>query len=95
MSDTLRQSNPEGKKKTASEIESWANDIRLIRERDSKSDSEIRSLFQWANQDEFWSANILSPGKLRKQWDQLAAKRKSSGRGASSVPSSHKNFRTV
>jgi hypothetical protein len=83
MAETIRQSNPEGRKKSAAELDTWANDIRLIRERDSKSDSEIRSLFEWANEDDFWSANILSPGKLRKQWDQLAAKRKSSGRIAS------------
>jgi hypothetical protein len=95
MAEQLRQTNPEGRKKSAAELDAWANDIRLIRERDGKSDSEIRSLFSWANRDEFWSSNILSPGKLRKQWDKLTAKRKSSGRGSSSVPPSHQNMRTV
>jgi hypothetical protein len=84
MAELLRKSNPEGRKKTAAEIDTWANDIRLIRERDGKSDSDIRSLFCWANEDEFWSANILSPAKLRKQWDSLTAKRKSS-RGATAA----------
>jgi hypothetical protein len=80
MAEQLRQTNPDGRKKSAAELDAWANDIRLIRERDGKSDSDIRSLFSWANRDEFWSSNILSPGKLRKQWDQLTAKRKSSGK---------------
>lgn len=54
-------------------LETWANDIRLIREQDGRESEEIRSLFDWANQDDFWRANILSPRKLRKQWDQLQA----------------------
>lgn len=95
MAELLRKSNPEGRKKSAAEIDTWANDIRLIRERDGKSDSDIRSLFRWANEDEFWSANILSPGKLRKQWDSLTAKRTINGRGKSHVPLSHQNLRTV
>ena len=28
----------------------------------------------WANGDEFWGTNILSPEKFRKQYDQLYAK---------------------
>ncbi|MGS1814239.1 hypothetical protein GHV20_004705 [Klebsiella oxytoca] len=32
-------------------------------------------MFKWANEDDFWQKNILSPSKLRKQWDQLMTKR--------------------
>jgi len=28
----------------------------------------------WAQDDDFWHTNILSMGKLRKQWDQLILK---------------------
>ena len=53
----------------------WANDIRLMREQDSRTHREICELFGWANRDDFWRVNILSPAKLRKQWGQLSVKR--------------------
>jgi len=59
-------------------IESWADHIRLIRERDGKSHREICELFKWANNDSFWQANILSPNKLRAKWDELEIKSQSS-----------------
>lgn len=53
----------------------WANEIRLMRELDGRTHHEICSLFKWANLDPFWSANVLCPKTLRKQWDKLTAKR--------------------
>lgn len=53
----------------------WANDIRLMREQDKRSHRDICELFNWANTDSFWRANILSPGTLRDKWDSLQAKR--------------------
>ncbi|BBQ89397.1 TPA: hypothetical protein I8637_004364 [Raoultella ornithinolytica] len=53
----------------------WANTIRLMRLQDNRSHYEICELFKWANEDEFWKENILSPSSLRKKWDQLATKR--------------------
>ena len=58
-------------------FESWANEIRLMRERDGRTLKDICELFKWANKDEFWSANILSPSKLRDKWDQLEIKKRS------------------
>lgn len=58
----------------------WANTIRLMRLQDHRSHYEICELFKWANEDDFWQENILSPSKLRKQWDPLTTKRlRSSG----------------
>ncbi|ATM21057.1 hypothetical protein CRN13_11905 [Raoultella ornithinolytica] len=53
----------------------WANTIRLMRLQDNRSHYEICELFKWANEDEFWKENILSPSNLRKKWDKLATKR--------------------
>jgi len=50
----------------------WTRDVRLMRERDNRTHKEICELFQWAHQDRFWCANILSPAKLREKWDQLS-----------------------
>ena len=52
----------------------WANDIRLMRESDRRTHHQICELFKWANADDFWKSNILSTGKLREKWDQLAVK---------------------
>jgi len=53
----------------------WADTIRLMRERDSRTHNEINDLFLWANNDAFWKTNILSPETLRKQWDKLTIKK--------------------
>ena len=57
----------------------WANDIRLMRERDGRTDAEIRALFEWSNSHHFWKTNILSPSTLRKQWDKLVIQRDNAG----------------
>ncbi len=54
-------------------LESWANTIRLMNKSDKHSHSEICHVFNWANKDSFWYKNILSPEKLRKQFDRLSA----------------------
>lgn len=68
----IRKLNPSFKEP---KFESWANDIRLMRERDNRTHKDICELFKWANQDRFWSVNILSPATLRDKWDQLSMKR--------------------
>lgn len=64
--------NPDHKKPN---LDAWANDIRLMRERDTRTHDEIRQLFFWANNHQFWRSNILSPTKLRQQWDKLIIQR--------------------
>ncbi|MFR9719902.1 replication protein [Aeromonas diversa] len=53
----------------------WANEIRLMRVQDGRTHHDICALFKWANLDPFWSANVLCPKTLRRQWDKLSAKR--------------------
>lgn len=59
----------------------WANDVRLMREQDNRTHSNICQMFKFANQDNFWKSNILSPAKLREKWTQLEAKRNTQGQG--------------
>lgn len=54
----------------------WLRTIRLMRERDQRTRHEICAMFRWANAHPFWHANILSPDKLRKQWDALVIRQK-------------------
>jgi len=72
MAEKIREFLPNAR---APNLESWANDIRLIREQDKKTGPEVRELFLWANADPFWRANIRSPAKLRKHLDTLQAQK--------------------
>ena len=58
-------------------LEKWADVVRLMREVDELTHREIAEVFSWANQDPFWSVNILSITKLREKFAALSAKRDS------------------
>lgn len=77
MYQQIQKMNPNHKPPN---FETWAKEIRLLRERDKRTDTEIRQLFGWANSDKFWRTNILSPSTLRKQWDRLIIQRGENGR---------------
>jgi 2,4-dienoyl-CoA reductase-like NADH-dependent reductase (Old Yellow Enzyme family) len=66
------QLNPAHKKPN---IEKWAYEVRLMRERDGRTVEQILDLFRWANRDSFWKSNIISPSKLRDKWDALTLRR--------------------
>jgi hypothetical protein len=68
-------------------LDKWANDVRLMRERDGRTHQEILALFRKANRDEFWRLNILSPAKLREQWDRLTLKLNGAARPVETVAS--------
>jgi len=68
--------NPNFKKPN---IQTWAKDIDLMIRIDKRDVSEIGQVIEWCQQDQFWQSNILSTSKLRKQYDQLMAKMKSTG----------------
>jgi len=55
----------------------WANEFRLIRERDKRSKNDIYAILAWMLGDEFWSGQIRSPQKLRKHYETMYAKRNS------------------
>ncbi|NIB43778.1 hypothetical protein HBA55_29520 [Pseudomaricurvus alkylphenolicus] len=57
-------------------LESWANTVRLMRERDKRTHRQICEVFAWANRDHFWQTNVLSPSKLREKFDALSTKMK-------------------
>lgn len=63
--------NPDHKKP---DMNKWADAVRLMREADKRTHKDICRVFAWANQDPFWSTNILSPASLRKSFDKLSIK---------------------
>lgn len=57
-------------------LASWIRDMELLLRVDKRKPDEIEAVIRWCQQDPFWQNNILSVGKLRKQYDQLELKRR-------------------
>ena len=55
-------------------IDQWANTIRLIRERDNKTNQQITDAIYFAVEDNFWHGVILSANALRRNMDKLLTK---------------------
>src|SRR4030067_15114 len=79
----LRAINPRHKEPN---LKKWADTIRLMRERDGHTLAEIMDIWKWANKHSFWSGNILSPEKLRDQWDRLVIQQNRGGQDATRQP---------
>lgn len=52
----------------------WADEFRKMRDIDKRDREQIARLINWVYKDDFWKSNILSPAKLRKQYDRLIIK---------------------
>lgn len=72
LADRLHQrilnNNPNAKKPN---MQTWSNDMRLMMERDDRTEEQIAYLIDWVQNDSFWMSNIMSPKKLREKFDQL------------------------
>ena len=66
--------NPNHKKP---KLEKWANDVRLMRVKDKRTEEQIMYVINWSQNNKFWKSNILSIAKLREKFDQLVIKIKS------------------
>ncbi len=62
----------------------WRDVLRKMRTIDGIERSMIAAVFDWANRDDFWKTNILSPSKLRQQFATLQAKANAQAVGNSS-----------
>ncbi|PFS65514.1 hypothetical protein [Bacillus thuringiensis] len=66
--EKIKGNNPKQKEPN---FNNWANEFRLMRERDNREPQEIKDVIDWCQADPFWQGNILSPKKLREKFDQL------------------------
>lgn len=69
--DKMLENNPSAKKPN---FDSWGKHVDLMFTRDNRTEEQIRYLIGFSQKDHFWSQNILSTSKLRKQFDALAIK---------------------
>lgn len=70
------------KKPTITDL--WLADMERLNRIDGRAWDDIERIITWCQQDSFWRTNILSPTKLRKQFDQLVLKSSSPVKGVSS-----------
>lgn len=55
-------------------INGWAKSVRDMRELDKRTHKDICHVWLWCRKDGFEAANVQSPEKLRKRYDQLKTK---------------------
>jgi uncharacterized protein YdaU (DUF1376 family) len=85
----ILEGNPAAKKPN---LNTWADDIRLMREQDKRTLPEIWSLFQWVRKHHFWRTVVLCPGKLREKYDQLVEVRAAPAQPARGEPPINEKF---
>jgi len=61
----------------------WERTLDLMIRIDKHTTKQIATVFKWANEDDFWCDNILSPKKLREKWPKL---QKKMGKGSTKTP---------
>jgi hypothetical protein len=54
------------------DMNQWARHIDLMIRIDGRMPEHIERVIHWCQLDPFWSSNIMSTDKLRKQWPKLA-----------------------
>lgn len=81
MRDTLKINVPTLKEPN---LQQWARsfDVALRNDERMTEPHFVAEVIKWACSDNFWRANIQSPDKLRKQFDQLTAKMESAAEKA-------------
>lgn len=72
--DLIKKNTPEWYHKP--KLEDWADEIRKLREIDKQTPELIEKVIRWSQNDDFWSKNILSTAKLRKQFSTLLVQMK-------------------
>jgi hypothetical protein len=66
----IKENNPDHKPPN---LKQWANDVRLMIDRDKRTVEQITYVIDWCQSNSFWKANILSISKLREKFDRLVA----------------------
>ena len=70
LAEKIKEHSP----KARVSLSRWPDTFRLMREKDERTEQEIRSVVDFATNDNFWKANILSADKLREKFDTLSIK---------------------
>lgn len=64
----IKKNNPKAKEPN---LQTWSKQFDKILRIDGRKVDEVKNVIEWSQKDDFWFKNILSPDKLRKQYDRL------------------------
>ncbi len=53
------------------DFQEWANEFRMIVERDQRTLEQVKHLMNWSQAHAFWHPVVLSPASLRRNWDRM------------------------
>jgi len=79
MQEAVIAANPQATQIKKVNLEKWADIFRLMRTVDKIEEEQIEKALNWVFKNDFWRANIQSPGKLRKQWDTITGQMQRKG----------------
>lgn len=71
--EKIKVHNPDHKKLTKAQEQSWADTIRKTVELDKRTMDQVSRMIDWCQSDDFWYKVILSPTTLRNNYDKMAA----------------------
>lgn len=69
--ERIKLNNPDHKQP---DFQIWSDEIRKMIKLDNRTDEQVKYLMKWVQEDDFEKANVLSPTKLRKRFDNLIMK---------------------
>jgi hypothetical protein len=70
LHDAIKKNLPEHKEPN---MQAWSEDMRKIVELDQREPKQVAKVIKWVQSDTFWWKNVMSPAKLRKQYEVLLA----------------------
>ena len=74
LADQIEDRLPNCTAHSETTLQNWAADFDKCNRLDKHGWEDINEVLQFSQSDPFWSTNILSAGKFRKQYTQLLAK---------------------
>lgn len=90
LADRMLANDP--KAKVAPDSDRWLTDMRLLVQRDERPAAEVRRIIDFCQADQFWRANVLSPGKLREKFGQLLLKAQTPAAGGKPALANTRDF---
>lgn len=72
MLDRIRKRMPD---LAQPDIDEWTDQLAAMIRDDGRTVPEIARLFAWADEDRFWSAIVIAPARLRRNWDEIRRRR--------------------
>jgi hypothetical protein len=68
--EKIKERNPEFKEP---KLEKWKAEFDCLLRIDKRDPAKVKKLIEWASTHKWWKVACLSPGKLRKEYDQMMA----------------------